>query len=297
MSVPNTFRSPVTERKALVMRGMQASINARKKAGLDLKSPACVYGICEALGVTVRFNDINMEGMYDRVPKPRIHVSVLRPLVRRNFTCAHELGHHVFGHGSTIDELQDDRAKTAAEQPDEILANVFSAFTLMPTLGLREAFARRGLDQNTASAAQLYAIACNFGVGQSTLVNHLAYGIGTMNAAQRAAIGKITPKMIRTEVLGEVVADQLIIADQHWNAPTLDTEVGSLLLLPSAVFVDTAMLMPERELRCGRLFRVIKSGISRAAVPGTSWATYVRAARRQYVGLARYRHLEEITDE
>lgn len=297
MNVRNTYRSPVSERKALVMRGMQASIHARKKAGIDLKSPACIYGICESFGVTVRFNDINMEGMYDRVPKPRIHVSVLRPLARRNFTCAHELGHHIFGHGSTIDELQDDRMRISTEQPDEILADAFAAFTLMPTLGLREAFARRGLDPNRASAAELFAIACNFGVGQSTLVNHLAYGIGTMNAGQRAAIGRITPKMIRTQVLGEDVAEQLTIADQHWSSPTLDAEVGSLVLLPSAVFVDTAVLTPERELQSGRLFRVTRSGISRAAVPGTPWATFVRAAPRRYVGLARYRHLEEVSDD
>lgn len=87
-------------RKALVMQGMQASITAHVKAGVDLKNPTCIYGLCEAHNVSVRFNDINMEGMYDRTPKPRIHVSALRPLARRTFTCAHELGHHVFGHGS-----------------------------------------------------------------------------------------------------------------------------------------------------------------------------------------------------
>jgi hypothetical protein len=162
---------------------------------------------------------------------------------------------------------------------------------------LREAFARRSLDPNLATATELYAIACNFGVGQSTLVNHLAYGIGMMGVAQRAAIGKITPKMIRTEVLGQAVPEQLVIADRHWNAPTLDAEIGSLVLLPSAVFVDTAVLVPDRDLHCGRLFRVVRSGISRAAVPGTPWATYVRAAPRRYVGLARYRHLEEVSDE
>lgn len=81
-------------RRTLVMQGMQASIAARVKAGVDLKSPICIYGLCEAHNVAVRFNDINMEGMYDRTPKPRIHVSVLRPLARRTFTCAHELGHH-----------------------------------------------------------------------------------------------------------------------------------------------------------------------------------------------------------
>ena len=56
-----------------------------------------------------------------------------------------------------------------------------SAFVLMPTLGLREAFAKRGLDPNRATALDMYAIACNFGVGQATLVNHLAYGISMIN--------------------------------------------------------------------------------------------------------------------
>jgi hypothetical protein len=56
-----------------------------------------------AAGVTVRFNNINMEGMYQRGAPPRIHLSARRPLSRRTYNCAHELGHHVFGHGSSIE--------------------------------------------------------------------------------------------------------------------------------------------------------------------------------------------------
>lgn len=284
-------------RKALVMQGMQASIAARINAGLDLKSPACIYALCEAHNVAVRFNDINMEGMYDRTPKPRIHVSALRPLARRTFTCAHELGHHVFGHGSTIDELQEDQANSDNRPPNEILADAFAAFILMPTLGLREAFAKRGLDPNRATALDMYSIACNFGVGQATLVNHLAYGINMINQVQRDRLGRITPKMIRTELLGEILSTPLTVADQHWNSPTLDMEQGALLLLPSGVVVDASMLAPERELTAGRLFRATKCGITRVAIPGTPWATYVRIAQRQYVGLARFRHLEETADD
>jgi Zn-dependent peptidase ImmA (M78 family) len=288
--------SKFVDQKALVMEGMQASITARIEAGIDLKSPTCIYSLCEALRVTVRFNDINMEGMYDRGPKPRIHVSALRPLARRNFTCAHELGHHIFGHGSTIDELRDDLTTNAKRPPNEVLADAFAAFILMPTLGLREAFVRRGLDPNTASASDIYAIACNFGVGQATLVTHLN-SIGMITFDKRAALGKITPKMIRTDLLGENVSEPLTVADQHWNSPTLDAEEGALLLLPAGVVADTTILMPERDLTIGKLFRTVKPGITRVVIPGTSWATYVRVARRQYVGLARYRHLEDSIDD
>lgn len=115
----------------------------------------------------------------------------------------------------------------------------------MPTLGLREAFAKRGLDPNRATALDMYAIACNFGVGQATLVNHLAYGINMINQVQRDRLGRITPKMIRTELLGEVVSTPLTVADQHWNSPTLDMEQDALLLLPSGVVVDASMLVPS----------------------------------------------------
>lgn len=289
--------SSSAHQKALALRGMQASLKARTTTGIDLKSPTCIYGMCEAHGVTVRFNDINMEGMYDRVPSPRIHLSALRPLVRRTFTCAHELGHHLFGHGSTIDELRDDASLGAGDRPDEMLANAFAAFVLMPTLGLREAFFRRKLDPNTAAASDIYSVACNFGVGQATLVNHLAFGVEMITPFRRAALARATPKSIRGKLLGENVSEPLIVADQHWNAPTLDAEEGMLLLLPRGAAVNTALLVPERELAAGTLFRAVKPGITRAAVGNTSWATYVRIARREYVGLARYRHLEDTTDD
>ena len=253
--------------------------------------------MCDSHGVVVRFNDINMEGMYDRHPKPRIHVSALRPLARRTFTCAHELGHHIFGHRSTIDELRVDDSDSENRPPNEILADAFAAFVLMPTLGLREAFQKRGLDPNKASAMDMYAVACNFGVGQPTLVNHLAYGIGMINPIQRGSLGRITPKMIRAELLGEAVPEPLTLADQHWNSPTLDTEEGALLLLPAGVVVDTGVLMPERDLPSGRLFRAMKPAITRVVIPGTTWATFVRIAPRQYVGLAHFRHLEDTKDD
>lgn len=284
------------DQKALVMEGMQASLSTRIDAGIDLKSPTCIYSLCDALKITVRFNDINMEGMYERGPKPRIHLSALRPLPRRNFTCAHELGHHIFGHGSAIDELKNDQSCGATRPPNEILADAFAAFVLMPTLGLREAFTLRGLNPNTASATDMYAIACNFGVGQATLVTHLQ-SIGMITFDKRTALGKITPKMIRTELLGEMVSEPLTIADQHWNSPTLDSEVGARLLLPAGVVVDTAILMPEREIAKWKLFRTMKTGITRVVIPGTSWATYVRVAPPKYVGLARYRHLEDTIDD
>ena len=91
----------------------------------------------------MRFNNINMAGMYQRGLPPRIHLSA-RPLQRRAYNCAHELGHHVFGHGSSIDELREDAKSQPWDDPKEFLADTFAGFILMPIIGLRRAFSVRG---------------------------------------------------------------------------------------------------------------------------------------------------------
>ncbi len=288
----------MSDRHALANQAMLASITARQTAKFDLHSPICIYKLCEAHGVTVRFNDIgSMEGMYDRGPKPHIHLSALRPLARRAYTCGHELGHHVFGHGSTIDELRDEDTVVPSDNPKEFLADTFSAFALMPTLGLRHAFAVRRWAPETATPQRMFVVACAFGVGYATLITHLAYGLRELSHYRATALLRATPKAIRAEILGEISVSPLIVADEHSNAATIDAEVGTFLLLPAGVAVMNDTLVHERDLARGRLFRANRPGIVRAVHPQTPWAAFVRVARSQYVGLAKYRHLEETPND
>ena len=179
---------PGFNRRALATQAMQAAIATRAKAKLDQHGPICIYGLCETLSVTVRFNNINMEGMYQRGAPPRIHLSARRPLPRRAYNCAHELGHHVFGHASSIDELREDAKENPWEDPKEFLADTFAGFTLMPIMGLRRAFATRGWKPETATAAQMFSIACDFGVGYGTLLTHLSAGVNMISRSRAVAL-------------------------------------------------------------------------------------------------------------
>ena len=196
-SMMNAMRTtkPSFNRRALATQAMQAAIATRAKAKLDQHGPICIYGLCETLGVTVRFNNINMEGMYQRGAPPRIHLSARRPLPRRAYNCAHELGHHVFGHGSSIDELREDAKEHPWEDPKEFLADTFAGFTLMPIMGLRRAFAVRGWTPETATAAQMFTIACDFGVGYAhapdASVGRREYDLARPRAA---ALQRVTPR-------------------------------------------------------------------------------------------------------
>ena len=300
MSVIRTAK-PCIDRRALATEAMQAATATRAKADLDQVRPICIYGLCETLGIVVRFNNFNMEGMYQRDLPPRIHLSARRPLPRRAYNCAHELGHHVFGHGSSIDELREDAKAQPWEDPKEFLADTFAGFILMPIIGLRRAFSVRGWTLETATPAQVFTVACEFGVGYTTLLTHLSAGVNVLSRGRAAALRRVTPKALRANILGALTPEPLIVADHHRTAPTLDAEVKTLLLLPPGAKVTGGGIAFERDLAAGRLFRAVKPGVFQASAG--EWAVFVRVApvqkdeRYGYVGLARYRHLEEDPDE
>lgn len=300
MSVMRTVKLNF-HRRALATHAMQAAIDTRAKAKHDQIGPICVYGLCETLGVLVRFNNVNMEGMYQQGSPPRIHLSARRPLPRRAYNCAHELGHHVFGHGSSVDELRKNAMAQSWEDPKEFLADTFAGFILMPIIGLRRAFSVRGWKPETATPAQLFVVACEFGVGYTTLLTHLSAGVKLLSHGRAAAMKRVTPKALRREILGALTPEPLIVVDHHRTALTLDAEVQTLLLLPPSAEVAGDGLLFERNLATGCLFRAVKPGIYRASA--CDWAIFVRVAPVQkdetcgYIGLARYRHLEEDPDE
>ncbi len=287
---------PNFNRRALANQALQAAIATRAKAKLDQHSSICIYGLSETLGVTVRFNNINMEGMYQRGAPPRIHLSARRPLPRRVYNCAHELGHHVFGHGSSIDELREDAKEHPWEDTKEFLADTFAGFMLMPIMGLRRAFATRGWTPETATAAQMFTIACDFGVGYKTLLTHLSAGVNMISLSRAATLRPVTLKALRADILGALTPEPLIVADRHRAGPTLDAEV-MMLLLPPGTEMTGASLAHECDLADGRLFRAVRSGIVQASAYNGAWAAFVRIAPEAYVGLAQYRHLEDDPDE
>jgi hypothetical protein len=141
----------------LIQEALDKSLEVREEAGIPFGVPLNVYDLCERLTpkVRVRFADYSMEGCYFRSDRPLIEVSALRPIGRRAFNTAHELGHHAFGHGSRIDELQDEDRPESQDDPEEVLANAFARSLLMPRIGLRRAFTSRGWSIRNPTAGKI----------------------------------------------------------------------------------------------------------------------------------------------
>jgi Zn-dependent peptidase ImmA (M78 family) len=277
-------------RRALVIDAAQAASDARDQAGLDLISPIDVYGLAERLGVRVLFLDVSMEGFYHKGPPSKIILSAQRPLARRAYTCAHEIGHHWFGHGSTIDELREDE-RQSSEKPEEILAEAFAAFVTMPTIGLRHAFAKRGWAIKAPTPVQVLTVASEFGVGYGTVLTHLTYTLRDLPEARRVELAKWTPQRIRNQLVGVQSIDALTILDAKNAAATTDLEIGHGVTLPSTAAMSGDGLEHLASYEGFELYQATKRGLT--TVETDAWSAELRVAKRNYAGRAIYRHLED----
>lgn len=277
------------DRWSLIREGMSAAATARDQLDIDPFGPVDPYLAADKLGVKVVFLNNSMEGFYFKQGSGRILLSSLRPVPRRAFTCAHELGHHWFGHGSTMDELQDDE-RPDASKPEEVLANAFAAFFLMPSVGLRGAFARRGWALATASPEQIYVVACQFGVGYVTLINHLCYTLREISIQRRTELQRRTPQQIRRQLLNDDYPS-LVVVDEHNEADTFDVEKGAAVLLPRDSDVAGVALALVHSLAQFDLYRASRRGV--ATVSGPARTFDVRVMPTEYVGSATNRFLED----
>ena len=115
------------DKPGLARDAMSRAYRVRRDAGYGFNVPLCVYDLAESMGVDVWFKAIpRMEGMYVKSPGPTVVISSLRPPGRQAYTGGHELGHHVYGHGSRIDEITDGMRPEDVEE--EFLAECFGGF-------------------------------------------------------------------------------------------------------------------------------------------------------------------------
>jgi hypothetical protein len=278
--------------KALARLALRGALETRRSDRVPKDAPICVFDLAERLKLEVRFcAGGSFEGMYAKGSNV-ILVPSVRPPGRQAFTGAHEMGHWYFGHGSRIDELPE-FAPDDRNDPEEWVANLFAAYLLMPSWAVDSSFKRRGLNPKTCSAFELYAVACELGVGYETLIQHLRWSLRLITSVRAAELANVTPKAIREHLLGKVVTKHLVVADALWVAGNIDLQVGHTALLPSGAVVEGCEISVLGDLPTGRLVQAQKPGIARAFLEGRDWAKFVRVSRADFEGRSLYRHLED----
>jgi len=278
----------------LALQAYQKALEVRNSLNKGRKIPVCIYDLARELEVEVRFvNDLtSLEGMYSK-DSNLILLSSLRPYGRRAFTCAHELGHHIFGHGDRIDKVSDIPYIANEKDPEEYLADLFAGFLLMPKPAIIQAFEVRGLRFDTCQANELYAIAGYFGVGYSTLIHHMRRTLDLFSWSHADKLLKFAPQKIRTQILGRTVKEDLFIVDLNWTDRAIDIQVGDFILSLAQTINDKDCIQPVEQSQKGKLFRGVKPGVERVYDPRSGWAAYVRVSRRDYAGRSIFRNDED----
>ncbi|RCR67522.1 ImmA/IrrE family metallo-endopeptidase [Larkinella punicea] len=273
----------------------------RTRLGLNIFQPINIFDACVNLGLTVRFVDINMEGLYVKQKNgayPTIILSNQRPFSRRCFTCAHELGHHVFDHGLKIDTLSEQQANSTYKDSEEQLVDLFAGAMLLPIAGIQSEFAKRNWSIQKSSPVEYYTISSIFGVGYQTLIVHCkAHGL--INEQKSVSLLKSQPAKILESLLETriILKSHFKIIDTNWGLSIVDLEVTNYIILPSGFKVEGNHLQEFKLANNTRsVFIAEKPGIVRAFSHDNSICFFIRIQKLGYVGLAEYRHIEEDTE-
>jgi Zn-dependent peptidase ImmA (M78 family) len=248
--------------------------------------------LAEKVGIRVYFDAMpSMEGAYINDEPPRIILSALRPPGRTSYNCAHEIGHHVFNHGSRIDEIFENPDKIQQNR-DEFLADVFAGFLLMPKSAVRYGFSQRKWSVNDCTTEQAFIVAGWLGVGYTTLLNHMCYSLRLISSDRATKLCKVPLKKIKQNLIGREIKENALLVDRYWIGRPIDIQIGDLIIFQEDVMLDEKIYNPMSVSSEKREFQGLHPGIGRFYKDDGSWSAFVRVSRKEYTGQARFRHLE-----
>jgi Zn-dependent peptidase ImmA (M78 family) len=128
----------------------------------DFDRPIDVFRVVQEEGIWLSSRPLGpgLYGFYLREGDATgIVVNAEHPEYLQRYTCAHELGHHLLGHSSRIDEESEITGNTTSDRHDEVAAQVFAGNFLMPLQAVNRAQRRLGIGRKqTLGPAEVYAI-------------------------------------------------------------------------------------------------------------------------------------------
>lgn len=219
----------VTRKAALAEASMQAQrLHARLRT--DYTRPVDVFGVVQEMGIWLASRPLGggLYGFYLRQGDAAgIVLNASHPEYLQRYTCAHELGHHVLGHHSHLDEREDVIGDAPADRYDEHAAQMFAANFLMPLQAVNRVQRRLGVPRDHApTAAQVYAMSRELDVSFSAMAWQLVnlQRLPTPQASEMVVAGAAaTKRSMRPgpHPRGDNRADLVVIDEPGRDLPVL----------------------------------------------------------------------------
>jgi len=260
---------------------------------VSLDEPLAIIDAALQLDIHVSIAALSsVEGIWCK-EKRAIVLTSLRPAGRRAFTCAHEIAHCHFGHGSRFDELQES-AVASSDSPEESLADQTAAHLLMPLFAVAAAIKLRNWDVKRLTPVQAYILASFFGVSYRGFLSHLHHNLGLIGYAGYSNIVKIAPKDIRTALFNGAQTRNIVFVDEFWKDRPVDAEVGDVILLPHDVTGSGELLQTMPSQNAYGVVAVARApGINILENLPHSRSLLLRVTVAQFEGFGMYRFPEQ----
>lgn len=273
---------------------LRRAIEIRKRLGIPTDHAVCAVDVASQLDLEVWYKPLpSLAGMYSGGSDPTIIIGSDRPAGYQASTCAHEIGHHVFGHGTKVDEYVEGAGRGRAQDPDETLANLFGGHMLMPHAAVARVFALRGWSIASPAPEQVFIAAGHLGVGYQTLVHHLRWTIRSIAGPVFDHLLGIQAKSIRQSLAGRPTPENLFVVDRHWSDRPVDLVVGDLAFLPADSRIEGNAVKTVDRSADRVTIRAMRRGLARAEDARADWSSFIRVMPKCYDGAAVHRHLED----
>lgn len=137
----------------------------------DYDQPVDVFGVVKEHGIWLASEPLSggLYGYYLRHGNATgVVLNADHPEPLQRYTCAHELGHHVLGHASHLDEADDIRGPVVGQHTTELAAQAFAGAFLMPLQAVNRVLRRLGIGkQQQLDAADVYQVSRHLDVSYS----------------------------------------------------------------------------------------------------------------------------------
>jgi len=263
----------------------KVALKYRVDRNLGFDEPCDVFQTIENEKIDLQFVDIpSLEGMFLQEPEVRrICVCALRPWGRQRYTAAHELGHYILGHGTQVDTVIETRDQQPSLSDEEILAEAFSRFLLMPPRAVVKAFGKR---QQYDARAVLEA-SCWLGVGYGTLIRQMRSSLRLISESEQENLLHIKRRELCRDLAGiPDLESDLWPLDERWRDRRVHVQLGDVI-----------------QGVCSKgsgLLSLIDSTVNRVDCVGTETvdlisggSVTISSSRRSFIGFYDYRYMPE----
>ena len=261
----------------------------RKFLGAEAYMPICPFNLAEAMGFDVRFVKISsFEGMY-LAEERMILVAAERPEGRKRFTCAHEIGHHVLGHGTVIDEI----IELGSDKEIEKEADFFASMLMMPSSAVKRGSVALAIDFANPAPVDLYILSRYLGVSYLGLVTQLYFNLHCISASAYRSLKSVQVKSIKNSIYKPHGGNELFVVGEWWREKSIDVVVGDHILSKTDLDIEGISLSPVVSEPGNSILIAERPGIAKIS-NSNGWSSFVRVSRKGYSGMNQYRNEEEV---